>query len=119
MQQIAIPSLAKGEIYLGGRIDKNGDVEHTVIIAVNNEELSREQQREWAKSVGGTLMNRIEALIIYNEHRGLVKPDWYWTDDDVEWNPACAWCQNFGNGLQDISHESAALRAVAVRRFKN
>ena len=45
MQQIQIPPLAEGETYLYGRIDKNGEIEHTVIVAVNDEELPREKQR--------------------------------------------------------------------------
>ncbi|NMV36958.1 DUF1566 domain-containing protein [Ralstonia insidiosa] len=119
MQQIQIPPLAEGEIYLGGRITKTGDIEHTVIVAINDDELPLAEQREWAKSQGGVLMNRYEALIIYNEHRDLVKKDWYWTDEEVECDTAYAWCQYFLSGLQIIIHKSAALRAVAVRRFKN
>lgn len=119
MQQVQIPPVADSETYLFGRVDKNGDVEHTVVIAVNDGPLPREQQREWAKSVGGVLMNRIEGIVIYNEHRGLVKEASYWTDEDVEWNDAFAWYQDFSYGDQTSYHESAALRAVAVRRFKN
>ncbi|MGK2829193.1 DUF1566 domain-containing protein [Ralstonia pseudosolanacearum] len=117
MQQIQIPKLADGQTYLYGRVDKNGDVEHTVINAVNDERLPRDLQREWAKSVGGVLFNRLDSLVIYNEHRGLVKPAAYWTDDDCEWDPAYAWYQGFYFGSQDYDHKSVALRAVSVSRF--
>ena len=116
MQQIQIPTLAEGRTYLYGRVNKHGDVEHTVLTAVNDERLPRDLQREWAKSVGGVLYNRIDALVIYNEHRDLVKPEAYWTDDDVEWDGACAWCQHFHGGQYGY-RKSAALRAVAVSRF--
>ncbi|QTD88788.1 DUF1566 domain-containing protein [Burkholderia anthina] len=119
MQQITRPPLAEGEVYLGGRIDKNGDIEHSVAIGFSNERMSLQEQREWAKSLGGVLMNRYEALVIYNEHRDLVKEAAYWTDDEVEWDSAYAWYQSFRYGDQDHYHDSAALRAVAVRRFKN
>jgi len=119
MQQIQIPPLAEGQTYLHGRIDKNGDIEHTVIIAVTDTRRPRDQQREWAKSVGGVLFTRVDALIIYNEHRELVKPEAYWTDDDVEWDSAYAWSQDFYDGGQSNDHNSAALRAVVVSRFKN
>jgi hypothetical protein len=119
MQQLALPPIAEGQNYLYGRIDKNGDVEHTVLIAVNDERLPRELQRKWAKSVGGILFNRVDALVIYNEHRDLVKPEAYWTDDDCEWDPAYAWYQYYDVGSQIYGHKSAALRAVAVSRFKN
>jgi hypothetical protein len=114
---IQTPELAEGEIYLGGRISKIGEVEHSVVIAINDEKLSLAGQREWAKSKGGVLMNRFEALVIYNEHRDIVTPNWYWTDDECEWDSACAWYQNFDHGGQTNFHKSAALRAVAVRRL--
>ncbi len=116
MQQIQLPPLADGQTYLHGRVNKNGDVEHTILIAVNDERLPRDLQREWAKSVGGVLCNRFDALVIYNEHRDLMKPGAIWTDDDVEWDSACAWYQNFYGG-QYYTRKSVALRAVAVSRF--
>ncbi|HDR9756480.1 TPA: DUF1566 domain-containing protein [Burkholderia cepacia] len=115
--QIQLPPTAEGQTYLYGRVNKNGDVEHTVLVAVNDERLPRELQREWAKSAGGVLFNRVDALIIYNEHRGLVKPEAYWTDDDVEWDSACAWYQYYLNGNQSNCHKGVALRGVAVSRF--
>ena len=117
MQQVTRPPLADGEVYLGGRIDKNGDIEHSVAIGFTDKRMSQEEQREWAKSLGGVLMNRYEGLVIYNEHRDLVKEAAYWTDDEVEWDSEYAWFQGFYYGAQYYSHKSAALRAVAVRRF--
>ncbi|WP_234775209.1 DUF1566 domain-containing protein [Paraburkholderia tropica] len=114
---IQTPELADGEVYLGGRISKIGEVQHSILIAINDAELSLDGQREWAKSKGGVLMNRHEALVIYNEHRDIVKPDWYWTDEECEWNSAYAWYQNFDGGGQRHNRKSAALRAVAVRRL--
>lgn len=115
--QIQLPPTAEGQTYLYGRINRNRDVEHTILIAVNDERLPRELQREWAKSVGGVLFNRVDALIVYNEHRALVKPEAYWTDDDVEWDSAYAWCQSYGYGHQYDDHKSVALRGVAVSRL--
>ncbi|VWD12799.1 hypothetical protein BLA18628_03325 [Burkholderia aenigmatica] len=115
--QIQLPPAAEGHTYLYGHVNKNGDVEHSVVIAVNDERLPLELQREWAKSVGGVLINRIEALIIYNEHRDLVKPAGYWTDEICEWDSAYAWCQDYYNGDQYGYHKSVELRGVAVSRF--
>ncbi|KVX53362.1 hypothetical protein [Burkholderia cepacia] len=116
-QQIQLPQTAEGQTYLYGRINRNGDVEHTVLIAVNDERLPHELQRDWAKSVGGVLYNRIDALVIYNENRSLVKAAAYWTDEICEWDPACAWYQYYGNGCQTSLRKSAELRGVAVSRF--
>ncbi|WP_205191313.1 DUF1566 domain-containing protein [Burkholderia sp. LMG 13014] len=115
--QILVPPVAEGQTYLYGRVNKSGDVEHTVLIAVNDKRLPRELQREWAKSVGGVLFNRVDALIVYNEHRNLVKPEAYWTDDDVEWDSASAWYQFYFNGYQGNDHKRVELRGVAVSRF--
>ena len=117
MQQIKIPPLTEGQTYLYGRANKSGEVEHTILKAVNDERLPRDLQREWAKSVGGVLYNRVDALVIYNDFRDLVKPEAYWTDDDVEWDPSSAWFQYYGYGLQSNGRKSVALRAVAVSRF--
>ena len=109
--------LAEGETYLGGRVLLSGSLELSVIVGVNDERLPQDGQRKWAKSLGGMLMNRYEGLVIYNEHRALVKEAAYWTDDECEWDSSCAWCQGFYYGTQGNSHKSAALRGVAVRRF--
>ncbi len=114
---IQTPDLAEGEIYLGGHISKTGEVVHSIVVALNDEELPLADQREWAKSKGGVLMNRFEGLLIYNEHRDIVQRDWYWTDEECEWDSASAWFQYFGLGSQSLSPKSAALRAVAVRRL--
>ncbi|MBU9403530.1 DUF1566 domain-containing protein [Burkholderia multivorans] len=116
-QQIQLPQTAEGQTYLYGLVNKNGDVEHTVLIAVNDERLPHELQREWAMSVGGVLYNRIDALVIYNEHRSLVKEAGYWTADICEWDPAFAWYQDCISGSQNLGHESVELRGVAVSRF--
>jgi hypothetical protein len=109
--------LAEGEVYLGGRIHSNGTVEHSVVVGVNDERLPLADQIEWAKSLGGVLMNRFEGLVIYNEHRSLVKEASYWTGDDCEWDTSYAWFQGFNYGHQYGYLKGAALRAVAVRRF--
>ncbi|WP_234775222.1 DUF1566 domain-containing protein [Paraburkholderia tropica] len=119
MQQIQIPPLAEGEIYLCGLVDSNGDVEHTVIIGINNDSGSWQQQMDWAKNLGGDLTNRVEQAVIRAKRPNLVEEAAYWSNTTVEWDSAYAWYQDFLNGFQDDYHESAALRAVAVRRFKD
>lgn len=117
MSQIILPPLEEGQIYLYGRVNKNGDVEHTVLRAVNDEPMPHAQQIEWAESVGGVLYNRIDALVIHNEHRSIVKPEAYWTADIVEWDSEYAWFQYYYYGSQSSLYRSSALRAVAVSRF--
>ncbi len=119
MQRIQIPPLAEGEIYLCGLVDANGDVEHTLIVSVNNERAGWQQQMDWAKSIGADLTNRVEQALIRARRPDLVEEAAYWSNTTVEWDSAYAWYQLFDYGCQYGNRKSAALRAVAVRRFKN
>ncbi|RDU99175.1 DUF1566 domain-containing protein [Trinickia dinghuensis] len=120
MQQIKLPPLAEGEIYLGGFVDANGDVEHTVIVDVVNDGASWQQQMDAAKARDCDLANAIEYAVIRLKHPKVVREDkTYWMNETVDWDSAFARCQNFLTGFQIIILKSASLCAVVVRRFKN
>ncbi|NYH21420.1 DUF1566 domain-containing protein [Paraburkholderia bryophila] len=119
MQQLQIPPLADGEIYLIGLVDANGDVEHTILLPGDNDDASQAEQLAWAQSIGGDLPNRIEQAVMLAKFRDRFQKDAYWSNETCDWNSSCAWFQGFGGGGQDGTHKCAALRAVAVRRFKN
>ena len=117
--QIQLPPLAEGEIYLGGFIDKNGDVTHTILLPGDNDRASWQAQIEWAKSLGGDLPTRAELVIAYEKLRDQFKPTAYWSnspDDDPEY-AGWAWCQDFLNGRQGLTLQSGEFRARAVRRL--
>jgi hypothetical protein len=119
MTQIQIPPLADGETYLIGLVDANGDVEHTVLLPGDKDDASQAEQFAWAKSLGGDLPNRIEQAVMFAKFRDRFQKDAYWSNETCDWGSSFAWCQNFNDGLQYSYRKSAALRAVAVRRFKN
>ena len=117
--QIQLPPLAEGEIYLGGFIDKNGDVTHTILLPGDNDRASWQAQIEWAKSLGGDLPTRAELVIAYEKLRDQFKPTAYWSntpDDDPEY-AGWAWYQDFGNGDQGGYDQDDEFRARAVRRL--
>ncbi|WP_175725130.1 DUF1566 domain-containing protein [Burkholderia ambifaria] len=117
--QIQLPPLAEGEIYLGGFVDKNGDVTHTILLPGDNDRASWQAQIEWAKSLGGDLPTRAELVIAYEKLRDQFKPTAYWSntpDDDPEY-AGWAWCQYFDYGDQYLYHQSYEFRARAVRRL--
>jgi hypothetical protein len=119
MQQIQIPQLAEGEIYLGGFVDANGDVTHTILLPGDNDGASWQAQLEWAKSIGGDLPTRAELVIAYERHRVQFKKTAYWSntpDDDPDY-AGWAWLQHFLDGLQDDGLQDLELRARAVRRL--
>ncbi|WP_176331573.1 DUF1566 domain-containing protein [Burkholderia vietnamiensis] len=119
--QIQLPTLADGEIYLGGFVDKNGDVTHTVLLPGDNDDATWQAQMDWAKSRGGDLPTRAELVIAYEHHRDQFEQAAYWsnTPDTDPGYSGCAWSQDFDYGHQDYDRQSHQLRARAVRRFKN
>ncbi|POR52803.1 hypothetical protein B0G62_104100 [Paraburkholderia eburnea] len=121
MQQIQIPELAEGEIYLCGLVDANGDVEHAVLLRGDNDAATWQAQMNWAKSIGGDLLTRAELVIAYEKHRDQFQKTFYWsnTPDDDPGYAGWAWYQSFSCGDQDCTNPDYEFRARAVRRFKN
>ncbi|WP_043307174.1 DUF1566 domain-containing protein [Burkholderia glumae] len=119
MPQVQLPPLAEGEIYLGGFIDANGDVTHTILLPGDNDRAPWKNQMDWAKSIGGDLPTRAELVIAYEKHRDQFRSDVYWsnTPDTDPGYSGWAWCQDFGYGDQGSSHQNYEFRARAVRRL--
>lgn len=113
--QIQLPTLADGEIYLGGFVDKNGDVTHTILLPGDNADASWQAQMDWAKSIGGDLPTRVELAVAYAKLRDQFERDWYWSNEKEA--AGWAWGQHFTTGDQDYDHQSYELRARAVRRL--
>ncbi|RQU16278.1 DUF1566 domain-containing protein [Burkholderia cenocepacia] len=117
--QIQLPTLADGEIYLCGFVDKNGDVVHTILLPGDNADASWQAQMEWAQSIGGDLPTRAELVIAYEQHREQFEPDAYWSnqpDTDPGYS-GWAWSQDFNDGYQGSYRQGHELRARAVRRL--
>ena len=115
MQQIQLPPLAEGEIYLGGFVDANGDVTHTILLPGDNADSTWQAQMEWAKSIGGDLPTRVELAVAYAKHRDQFERDWYWSNEKE--GSGWAWSQNFYGGSQYCYGQSYEFRARAVRRL--
>jgi hypothetical protein len=119
MQQLQIPPLAEGEIYLGGFVNANGDVTHTILLPGDNDDASWHAQMDWAKSIGGDLPTRAELVIAYEQHRDQFKKVAYWsnTPDSDPGYSGWAWYQYCNDGSQSYHHQSDEFRARAVRRL--
>jgi len=119
MQQLQIPPLAEGEVYVGALGDKNGDVYHVILLPGDNDDATFEAQLEWAKSIGGDLPNRIEQAMLFASFRDQFEQDAYWsnTPDTDPGYSGWAWFQGFGNGGQDLYLKHYEVRARAVRRL--
>jgi hypothetical protein len=119
MQQVQLPPLAEGEIYLGGFVNATGDVTHTILLPGDNDDASWQAQMDWAKSIGGDLPTRAELVIAYEQHRDQFKKTVYWsnTPDSDPGYSGWAWCQRFGHGYQHYYRQDDGFRARAVRRL--
>ena len=117
MQQLQIPPLADGEIYIGAIGDAAGNLHHVILLPGDNDDATHEAQIEWAKSIGGDLPNRIEQAMLWANHRDQFKKDLYWSNEIHHSESGWAWCQHFRYGDQSISNRRYELRARAVRRL--
>ncbi|WP_455275103.1 DUF1566 domain-containing protein [Ralstonia thomasii] len=119
MQQIQIPPLADGELYLCGFVDGNGDVTHTILLPGDNGPATWQAQMDWAKSIGGDLLTRAEQAVAFEKHRDLFEQDVYWSNQ-LDTDPGYsgwAWYQHFSYGHQSYGRQYNELRARAVRRL--
>ncbi|MDE2325342.1 MAG: DUF1566 domain-containing protein [Betaproteobacteria bacterium] len=111
-------NLKPGEHYAGILLGKNGEPnQHLVVVAITKAEGDWKKQTAWATSIGAELPTRRELNLLRANLRELFASTWYWSCETYEGNSAYAWYQDFTDGYQFYGHKSAALRAVAVRRF--
>ena len=118
MQQLQIPPLADGEVYVGAIGDQNGDVHHVILLPGDNDDSTWQAAMDWAKSIGGDLPNRIEQAMLFDRCRDQFKKEWYWSNTTVDGYDAYAWLQIFSDGSQNGYHKDYYhYRARAVRRL--
>jgi len=115
MQQLQLPPLAEGEIYLGGFVDANGDVTHTILLPGDSQPATWKQQLKWAKSLGGDLPTRVELAVAHAKHRDRFERRAYWSNESE--GAGWAWSQGFSYGGQNYYHQRDEFRARAVRRL--
>ena len=117
MQQLQLPPLAEGEIYVGAIGDTAGDVYHVILLPVDNDDDTWQTQMDWAKSIGGDLPTRVEQAMLWANHRDQFQKYWYWSNETHHSESGWAWCQHFGYGGQHYGLKDTELRARAVRRL--
>ena len=117
MQQLQIPPLSDGEIYVGCIGDAAGNLHHIILLPGDNDDAMHETQLEWAKSIGGDLPTRIEQAMLWANHRDQFQKDWYWSNEMHHSESGWAWFQIFLYGDQRNGLRRLELRARAVRRL--
>ena len=117
MQQLQLPPLADGEVYIGAIGDKHGNLHHVILLPGDSDDATWKKQMEWAKSIGGDLPTRIEQAMMWTDHRDQFQKDWYWSNEQHHNDSGCAWHQDFHFGRQSSYDIRNKLRARAVRRL--
>ena len=117
MNQLQLPPLTEGEIYVGCIGDAAGNLHHVILLPGDNNDATHEAQLEWAKSIGGDLPTRIEQAMLLANHSDQFKKDWYWSNDIHDTESGWAWYQDFLYGTQSYDTSDNELRARAVRRL--
>ena len=114
--KFAQPELKEGETYAGAIITPDGTGHHIIVLPGDQDDTDWQTQMDWAKSIGGDLPDRSEAALMFKHSKSAFKKTWYWTNEQHASDSKYAWCQGFGNGLQDDYYTDYRLRARAVRR---
>ncbi|WP_256251665.1 DUF1566 domain-containing protein [Burkholderia ubonensis] len=118
-QEVELPELNEGEIYIGRISNTAGELHHVILLPGDNDDATWQDQMEWAKSIGGDLPTRIEHLVLLANHRDQFESTWYWSnepDTDPGYS-GWAWSQTFYGGNQSHYRQDDELRARAVRRL--
>jgi len=109
--------LHPGERYAGIVLGDDGEPSHHLIqLPGDNDGAPWADQKAWADSIGGELPTRREQSLLFANLCGFQEAA-YWSAETHAEDSSFAWFQFFSYGFQDYLHESAQLRAVAVRRL--
>jgi hypothetical protein len=114
--KISLPALKKGEVYVGGTIDVDGKVTHTILLPGEKADGGWKDALAWSKKEGGDLPNRIEQAMLWAHHADKFQKRYYWSNAQCAGNDACAWDQSFLYGYQGLWHKDNKSMARAVRR---
>lgn len=105
--------LNEGERYIGGIINAEGGVTHTILLP-GDIEANWNAATEWAKSIGGDLPTRIEQALMFATAKDAFEERAYWSNQSES---GWAWFQLFDYGYQFTDRKVNELHARAVRRL--
>jgi hypothetical protein len=110
--------LAAGERLAGAIFNEDGALDYYLIkLPGEATNLEWAEAQDYAASRGALTPTLRELALMRVNLRDAFENEAYWSCEAHEDNSAYAWYQGFGIGYQNDLHKSAALRAVAVRRF--
>jgi len=115
---VTIP-LAAGERVAGPILNADGTLSH-YLIKMSGEAESKgnwSTAQAYANARGGEAPTLRELALMRTNLPDEFEGEAYWSAEEYAGDSSYAWSQGFDGGLQGHGLKSAALRAVAVRRF--
>lgn len=109
--------LADGEKFVGFILSADGAKKHAIILLPGEkQDVSWQQAKDWAKSIGGDLPDRVESALLFNTLKSEFSENCYWTNE--AYGSSGAWVQYFSDGDVNCSYVYGyGFRARAVRRL--
>jgi len=113
-----IKSITKeGEIHICAFVNEDGSTTHSFLLPETKADINWQDAIDWAKEQGGDLPNRVELVLLYENHKDQFEERWYWSNTQHASYSSYAWYQVFNHGHQGTTSETDELRARAVRRL--
>lgn len=110
-----LPTPRAGEKHLCSIITPDGRICHTFLLPERAKK-NWHNGMQWAKDLGGDLMDRAEQAIAYRDMPDEFGKEAHWSNTQHAVTSGYAWCQNFGYGSQDCNGKLYELAVRAVRR---
>lgn len=116
--QFLAENIKQSEIYAGLILGKKGQPDHhLVLLAEKPTKLNWNDAKTWAASVGGELPTRREQSLLFANCKEEFEGYYYWSNEQIAYDPDYAWLQHFNYGGQSNNRKSYEFRARAVRRL--
>jgi len=117
-EPITLAALRPGERYAGLILGKDGEPSyHLILLDGEAEDVSWDDAKVWATTIGGELPTRREQSLLYANLKEEFQGAWYWSGEQSESYSDDAWGQDFGDGDQNDYRKDLEFRARAVRRL--
>lgn len=110
----AIGTKVDGAIYAGISIEDNKPV--ALWLLPGDEKMNWNEGIAWAEKQGGVLPSRFDQLVLFKNLKSEFQEAWYWSGEQYDPGPSCAWDQNFSYGNQFNDLKGGTIRVRAVRR---
>lgn len=113
---IALPPLAKGEVYAGIIVVQGAPLHHLILLPGEIESANWKDALSWAKKQNAELPTRKELALLLANAADRFPKGCHWSAEPYAGDASYAWYQFFDTGGQYHGRQTGERRARAVRR---